>query len=230
MAFWQDLPEAVRDSVDILINPLLSIHQTGPLPSLDGVSGLIFTSANALNAYRALGGSRRDIPAIAVGEGTAAAARSLGFAVDVAGGNADRLVQHVLDCGYTGPLVHLRGDVSIGDVAKRLTSKGVPTTEAVLYEQRLEPFTQECREALSQDRPIIVPVFSPRTARQLGVESVGLGAFAYAAISQAVADALPFGDSARCRIARAPNRDGMVALVSEMISDAVKLERQSGDL
>lgn len=229
-AFRDALPQAARDSVDIFINPLLTIRETGPLPSLEGVTGLIFTSANGLHAYRTLGGTRTDLPVIAVGEGTAATARAFGFEAEVAGGNADRLVRHVLDRGYRGPLMHLHGEVAIGDIADRLTKAGVPTGEAVLYEQRLEGMSVACREALSQDRPVIAPVFSPRTAGHLAAESEGLTHLWFAAISPAVADALPLAAAPRIRVADAPNRDGIMALVTEMIAEAVALERQSHDL
>lgn len=225
-AFWEALPAESREAVDYLINPLLSIHVTGPLPALEDVSGLIFTSANALDAYAALGGSVLDIPVIAVGAATGQATRAFGFETEIAGGTADHLVRHVLDRGYKGPLVHLRGEIAIGDVAQRLTAAGVATSEVILYGQVLEPFSPTTREALSQDRPILAPVFSPRTALQFGRESDGIGDVSFAAISQSVADVLPKEAASRTRVADTPNRDGMVKLVKEMIADAVTLERR----
>lgn len=230
LAFWNDLPEISRASVDLLINPLLSIHVTGPLPTITGVNRLIFTSANALDAYRKLGGKVTDIPVIAVGENTGAVAKEMGFDVDVAGGNADRLVQHILDVGYHGPLIHLKGEQSIGDVARRLTAAGVTTRETVLYEQRLEGFKGETMAALSQDRPTIAPVFSPRTARQLGNESGETGNMSFAAISNAVADALPPDAASRTWVSKEPTRDGMVALVADMIADAVTHTRPASEM
>lgn len=226
-AFWAALPQESRDAVDILINPLLSIHISGPLPDLSGVAGLIFTSANALDAYATLGGLALDVPAIAVGPSTGKVVRAFGFRTDVAGGTADQVVEHVLSEGYAGPLLHLRGENAIGEIAERLSAAGVETTEAVLYTQRLEPFTVATREALSQDRITIAPVFSPRTARQLGYESLGFDHIRFAAISHAVADALPEEAVRRTRISRRPDRDGMVELVRDMILDAASLERRT---
>ncbi len=224
-AFWEALPAAAKDSVDLVINPLLSIRVKGRLPSLDRATGLIFTSANAVKAYVELGGTPH-LPAIAVGEGTATAAAEFGFDVNVAGGNADRLVSYIVDQGYNGPLIHLRGQVAIGDVAARLTNLGVTTTEAVLYEQKLEEFSSSTKEALSQDRVMIAPVFSPRTARQLWSESGGAKNMVFAAISKAVAETLPSDAVSRTRVAVTPNRVGMVDLVTEMILDAAEVERQ----
>lgn len=228
-AFVRDLSEITRASVDILINPLLSIHVTGPLPSLNGVTGLIFTSANALDAYRTLGGEQIDIPAITVGETTGMAARALGFAVDVAGGTAEHVVQHVLESRYRGPLLHLKGAQSIGNIAQRLTDAGVPTGEAVIYRQESEVFKGETKAALSQDRPTIAPVFSPRTARQLRAESEGMGTLQFAAISASVADALGPDAASRTRIAQMPSREAMVRLVADMVAKVVALERPAHD-
>jgi uroporphyrinogen-III synthase len=225
-AFWAALPQEARDAVELLINPLLSIRVTGPLPELKGVAGLIFTSANALDAYRALGGLPLPIPAIAVGTGTAKAVQAFGFEVHVSGGSADHVVEYVVEHGFQGPLLHLRGAVAIGRIAQRLSEAGVETSEAVLYEQDLKPFSSRTREALSQDRPTIAPVFSSRTAQQLVRESAGMDNIQFAAISQAVAEALPGGAAHKTRISRRPDRDGMAELVAEMITDAVSLERR----
>ncbi|MFP7672317.1 uroporphyrinogen-III synthase [Marivita sp. S0852] len=223
--FWDALSGQCRASVDPLINPLLSIHVTGPLPNLDGIKGLIFTSANGVDAYQSLGGPILNVPVIAVGEETASAARALGFSVYVAGGTADLLFDLVVEQNFEGPLMHLRGEVAIQPLAQRLTKAGVKTQEAVLYEQRLETFSATTKEALSQDRPIIAPVFSPRTARQLSSESEQLGAMWFAAISPAVADALPKTAGIRTWVAKAPSRKEMVRLVEEIITEAVTLER-----
>lgn len=228
-AFCKALPQETCEAVDILISPLLSIRVTGPLPGFDGITGLIFTSVNALDAYRALGGQGLDMPVVAVGKTTARAASACGFDVDVAGGTADHLVQHILDRGYSGGLMHLRGEIAIGDIALRLSEAGVETFEAILYKQEIEPFSSSVREALSQDRAVIAPVFSPRTAEHLARESVGLGDMSYAAISRAVANALPSDAAGRTRISETPNREGMVALVADMVMEAVALERRKRD-
>lgn len=110
-------------------------------------------------------------------------------------------------------------------MAQRLTDAGVEAREAVLYEQKLEKFSLSTKEALSQDRPTIAPVFSPRTARQLTRESDGLGAMRFAAISQAVADELSSRVESEIQIADAPGRKEMVRLVEEMVIKATMPEQ-----
>src|SRR5262249_3430191 len=80
--------------IDVTLEPLLSIH---PLPDapidLTGVQALLFTSANGARSFAELAGGRglpgwRDLPAFAVGDATATAARNAGFAhVESAGGD-----------------------------------------------------------------------------------------------------------------------------------------------
>ena len=229
-AFWAELPEDVRQSVDVLISPLLSIHVTGHLPDLSDIKGLIFTSSNGLDAYMASGGQVGSTPVVAVGENTASAARSLGFKVEMAGGNADQVVQYIIGREYSGPFLHVRGEASIGDIALRLSNAGVPTSEAILYDQRLERLTAEAREALSQDRYVLAPVFSSRTAKQLRSESEDYTHLRFAAISDAVAKVLSEGEKQRVQVSRRPNREGMLELVTEMVASAVALERRQGQL
>src|ERR1043166_2172034 len=87
-------PEASRfaaqlreHGIDALVAPLMIVEPTdAQLPALDGIQALIFTSANGVRAYIARGG-RADLPAYAVGEATAAAARTAGFAKAISAGS-----------------------------------------------------------------------------------------------------------------------------------------------
>ncbi|MEE8274408.1 MAG: uroporphyrinogen-III synthase, partial [Alphaproteobacteria bacterium] len=78
---------AVR-GVEALVEPLLEIVPLNPGDfDLAGVQAALLTSANGARALAAATGSR-DVPVLAVGEATAAAARAAGFAeVAVAGGD-----------------------------------------------------------------------------------------------------------------------------------------------
>ena len=78
---------AVR-GVEALVEPLLEIVPLNPGDfDLAGVQAALLTSANGARALAAATGLR-DVPVLAVGEATAAAARAAGFAeVAVAGGD-----------------------------------------------------------------------------------------------------------------------------------------------
>src|SRR3546814_8137965 len=70
--------------------PLLEIRiRRDTVLSLDGVSGLLFTSANGVRAFAA-NAARRDLAVWAVGEASAQAARAAGFSDLHNAGGEDR--------------------------------------------------------------------------------------------------------------------------------------------
>jgi uroporphyrinogen-III synthase len=179
------------DGLDCVISPMLRIVPILPgLPELTAreYAGLIFTSVNGVLAAAELlqlSGRR----AWCVGERTAGAARMAGMQAESAGGAAEDLVALILAKG-AGPLLHLRGEHSRGDVAARLTSAGTETDEAIIYQQRAELLTAAARATFAGQRKVILPIFSARTARILS-ERVGTihAPVQVIAISEAVAAA-----------------------------------------
>ncbi|HYV87158.1 MAG TPA: uroporphyrinogen-III synthase, partial [Candidatus Polarisedimenticolia bacterium] len=109
--------------ISTLIEPLLAIRvladAAGPLAEdLAGVQAILFTSANGVRAFGELS-ARRDIGVLAVGDATAAMARSAGFtAVESAAGDVGDLVrltkQRLKPEG--GPLFHAAGSAVAGDL------------------------------------------------------------------------------------------------------------------
>lgn len=162
--FVQELAEDGISGFTPVISPLIEVEPTGPLPPMEGITGLIFTSANAVRAYAELGGAPLPL-CYAVGEATARAARDLGMAPRVAGGDAESLLAAILGDAPGGQLLHLRGTHARGDLAARLGAAGQPCLEAVIYDQPTRPLTAEAIAALQGRLPVVVPLFSPRTAR-----------------------------------------------------------------
>src|SRR4051812_16935975 len=86
---------------------------------LTNVQAVLFTSANGVRAFAAAE-RRRDIPAFAVGEATAAAARLAGFTtVDTAGGDVAALADLVRErlTPARGALLHAAGSAVAGDLS-----------------------------------------------------------------------------------------------------------------
>jgi uroporphyrinogen-III synthase/predicted nucleic acid-binding Zn-ribbon protein len=224
-------PEAQRfaaqlkeHGLDAVVAPLMSIERDeAPLPPLDGVQALVFTSANAVRAYAAKAG-RIDLPVYAVGEATAAAARSAGYAKVVsAGSNAEGLA--ALLAGRIdpakGPLFHPTGADQAGDLAGTLRARGFELRQAVLY--RAAAATElpaAARAALENGDVAGVALFSPRsaeifvalaTAAGLGATLAALDAFC---LSRAVAAALEGKAAWRAiRVAARPNAEALIALI-----------------
>ncbi len=146
-----------------VISPLIGVRTCGVLPDMTRYFGVIFTSANGVAAYRALGGPAH-LACFVVGAATSAAARDAGFAPTSADGDAAALVRLVRSLSPRGPLLHLRGTHARGDVAKNLSLAGTETHEAVIYDQPLLDLTPQARLALNGTAPVVVPLFSPRSA------------------------------------------------------------------
>ncbi|SFL03669.1 uroporphyrinogen-III synthase [Shimia haliotis] len=155
---------AMRDDgigQDTLMSPLLRVEKTTEPVSYVGFTGVIFTSVNGVEAA-----PPSDLPAWCVGQATAAVARSKGWLATAAGGNSGTLIARITADAPTGPLLHLRGNISRGDVATRLSEAGIATREAIVYDQELCGLTDEAKDILTRETPVVVPLFSPRTAMQ----------------------------------------------------------------
>jgi uroporphyrinogen-III synthase len=157
---------------EAMVEPLM-ITELGDVSDieLNGVQALIATSRNALRAL-----ARKPdldcaltLPLYAVGPGTAAAARALGFTTVIQGPRAGRelvaLIALQADVNG-GPLMHLAGNMKAFDLAGELRHLGFHVLEPLVYAihpaQRLG---QRTVAALSSGRIDAVLLFSAETAR-----------------------------------------------------------------
>ena len=160
-------PLAALD-IETLVEPLLCIrYRDGPAPDLAGVQAILATSANGVRAL-ARRSDERGLPVYAVGDTTAKAARSAGYAlVDSAAGTVEDLVRLVaarLDAS-AGALLHVAGQTVAGDLGGLMASAGFAFRRHVLYEATpTERFTEAAARAIAQGEVDGVVFFSPRTA------------------------------------------------------------------
>jgi uroporphyrinogen-III synthase len=207
---------------DAVVSPLFDIRFCDALPDMALLAGVIFTSANGVAAYRALGG-RTDLPAYAVGTATAQAARAAGLRTWSAEGDAATLVEGLRARGLRGPLLHLRGAHTRGEVAQRLTGYGIRTREAVVYDQLQRPLSEAAKALLNGDAPVVAPLFSPRTARLLADEA-GNAPLLVAAMSEAVAIAATSLHNCSVRVAARPDSAAMLDTVAGLLGEAAALD------
>lgn len=208
---------------ETVISPLISVEPCGTLPDMSRYIGVIFTSANGVAAYRALGGPL-DKECYVVGAATAAAARDAGLFPLSADGDANALLQFIQGLSATGPLLHLRGRHATGNIAERLNSSGIETEEAVIYDQPLLDLTDSARKALSGTAPVVVPLFSPRSAARFAALRVGRAPLMIAAMSQAVVrEVLDLGATTTI-VADQPSGEAMRNAVSQLLVSASTLE------
>lgn len=202
---------AKATGLSVVESPLLEIATIGPLPDLDGIRQLIFTSRNGVRAYTALGGP--DLPAICIGDATAEAAQEAGLTARAIGGDAEALVAALIQDRPEAPILHLRGEAARGEIAERLTAAGIATREAVIYRQTLLDLTEDARALLSDRRPVILPLYSPRTAARLAEIAQPRAPLHLVAMSTAIARAAaPLGAEKKI-IADTPDATAMIRAV-----------------
>ena len=225
--FVAQLPACVLSRVQIVYSPLLAIRPAAAAVDTSGMEGLIFSSANGVNAAISQD-VRRDLPAYCVGPVTTETAREAGWDAQMAGGTAEELVATLLRQRPQSPLLHLRGEHSRGNIAERLTELGLTVREQPIYRQRLLPLTSEAQAIAAGSTPIIVPLFSPRTARQFADIWPENAPLLVAAISQAAADPLENLGLARLKVAKRPTPKKMRKAVKKLVKHAMRLEGASG--
>lgn len=221
--FVAQLPPKVLERVKVIYSPLLDIRPIDGKLDMSGHGGLIFTSANGVHAAARLSDDR-SLPAYCVGEATTAAAIKAGWPAEMAGETAEELFAKLLRRRPPGPLLHLRGEHSRGNLAERLTQSGLTVRDQAIYRQLLLPFSDEAREAMQGVLPVIAPVFSPRTARQFADLWSGSVPLMLAAISDAAAEPLELLNFQRLEIAKQPNAERMGKAVRKLVKHAMRLE------
>ncbi len=150
-------------SGDIAISPLIEIEARHLTADLSPYAALIFTSINGVESVAA----QTDLTgrlAIAVGGATAQRAEQAGMTAIAADGTAESLIAMLLADPPATPLCHLRGAHARVDLSERLTANGLPTDAFIVYDQHARALSPEAVALLRGPGPIIVPLFSPRSA------------------------------------------------------------------
>lgn len=185
-AFVRALPDTLHNKVTPIYSPLLRIAPRAVTVTLAPEDIAIFTSAHGVR-FAPKGKNRK---AYCVGPATTLAANQAGWQAINAGGNADAVVETVLADNPHAPLIHMSGHHTRGHVAERLGQAGLNVTTQVLYDQHRESLTKQALAALSGDFPVVIPLFSPRTAAQFATVALGGETAVITALSPAVAQAL----------------------------------------
>ncbi len=197
----------------VLISPLIEVRPVALAQDPARFAGLIFTSQNGVAAFAAQV-TGRDWPVWCVGPQTTEAARAAGFRARDAGGNATDLAAKVRGAG---PWLWLHGQHVKADLAETLTLAGTDTIGAMIYRQDEAGLDPEAARVLRSDQPVIVPLFSPRSAGLF--QSAARRAVAplwIAALSKPVAAALTL-PLARLTIADQPNGNAMLDAIGRLI-------------
>ncbi|WP_334175630.1 uroporphyrinogen-III synthase [Pseudoxanthobacter sp.] len=159
----------------VLLTPVL-VTEADPTAEIDtrDAAAVAFTSRSAVRALEAClqrSGPPHgllNLPAFAVGDATAQAARQAGFArVESAGGTAGDLARLILARlpASAGAVLHLAGAERAGDLAGLLQAGGLAARTAVLYRTRaIGALPPPVAAALMAGEVDAVLLYSPRSA------------------------------------------------------------------
>lgn len=220
--FADGLPAGALAGLHVVYTPLMEIQPVQAPVNLQSVKGVVFTSANAVEAASRETAVR--LPAYCVGERTAQTAAELGWQAVCLGQCAEELTAALLQERPEAPLLHLRGAHARGEIAQLLTDGGLPCREQIVYDQVLLPLTEEAQAALAAQNDVIVPLFSPRTARHFANLCGDAPHLHLIALSQAVAEPLKGLNCKVLRVSKAPDAPAMAAAVLDAAAQLSRLE------
>lgn len=207
---WQKTMGAQSPVIIAPVTKIIPLEHKAPM----GVA--IFTSSNAVACVQQDG---RLSHAWCVGARTAEAASVKGYQTRVASGTADDLVEAILASKDPGPFIHFRGREAHGSVTKRLQSNGLTCVEIVVYDQKPVPLSNEALTLLSRSGPVLLPLFSPRSAERLSdaLRDQTIKADLYVAVlSSQVAQTWRFPSTKSMQSAQSPNAEAMIETLLEL--------------
>jgi uroporphyrinogen-III synthase len=221
------LRERWGNDVSITLSPLIAITYRDDALELEGVTRLIFTSRHGVKAYARLS-KCRDIPCFCVGSATATAATAIGLQATSAGGNADQMVKQIITEAPEGQCLHLHGAHVTGDVAEDLMRAGIRARAQIVYDQPALPLSGTARILLSREEPIILPLYSPRSAKLLFGNCDPVAPLWIAAISATVAEAVPERFRAQLMVAERPDGESIIDVLDRLCQNAIRVEARQG--
>ena len=147
----------------ILKAPLQAIEPSGIFPDLSLDELIITTSAHAA-AIVAYGRRLDGFKAAVVGERSAQIMTNAGADVRFTCPTATDLVQAISSAGKSEPCHYLRGKFTSVNLEEMLKNAGLETHSTQIYTQRPLPPGRDLQDALRGDIPLIVPLYSARSA------------------------------------------------------------------
>ncbi len=204
---------ALQEDVPVVISPALQIVPLDP-GTIPAPAHVVFTSVHGVAQAVRLGVTK--VPAWCVGDKTAAAARAAGFDATSAGGAANDLIALVIDRAPNGPMLHLAGRHHRGDIAAKLSQAGFQCTTIATYLQDLLPPTETAIALARGTKPVVAPVFSPRSSHILnGLE--WHGPLHVIAISGAVAEEMAHMGCDTVQTASQPTEAAMITATARQL-------------
>ncbi|MCA0042175.1 uroporphyrinogen-III synthase [Celeribacter litoreus] len=203
------LPDA-----NVICAPVMEIVPLSvPLPEQD-LDFLILTSRHAVP----MASGFSHLPVVCVGTATARSAREAGFDVTDVFENADKLVAAVSEKRGKSAC-HLHGRHTRGDIAERLTAAGLKVASCVVYDQGAQPWSDADRDQIFASETLILPVYSPRTAKIVSKRLAEFEGFiTMIAISEACVSAWSGNPPDRIVVAERPDGEAMLRAIASQVT------------
>jgi uroporphyrinogen-III synthase len=209
---------------DVLVAPLMRVEPVAVDVS-GGWGGVIITSANAPQAIAANPGNAAliKLPAFAVGQRSADAARQAGFSnVTSAGGDVRDLVRLTVErrADADAPLLYLAGEDRAADLIGELAAHGIAAELRIVYRAVTTPFPSGLIAALKAGDIDAVLHFSRRSAENYlaGSAQAGIAENALAVrhfcLSAPVAEPLAAAGAGRIATASRPDEAALIELTA----------------
>jgi uroporphyrinogen-III synthase len=209
--FVERIAPEVRARLRIIRSPLIEVRGLDADVVVGPQDAAIFTSENGVR-FAPPGGGRR---AYCVGDRTTRAATANGWDAVCAGVDADALVAHLMSLRPAGVLHHLSGMHVRGRIPERLQAAGLSVLQTAVYDQILLPFTAEALACLTQEQPVLVPLFSPRTAGHFAALAPVSARLHVVAMSDAVAEAWAEREGSEVVVAAEPTARSMLEAIEK---------------
>ena len=198
---------ARKRGLDAVAVPLFAIEALAwDAPEASRFDGVLLTSANALRFAGEQLQSLRGLPAYAVGEATAQAARAAGFDIAASGDDGVERLLGSIEGGLT--LLHLCGE----DRREPVDAEQSITPVAVYRAREIED------PGLGDIAGSVALIHSPRAGRRFAELAGDRSTVAIAAISTAAAEAVGSGWKA-VEIAETPTDEALLALAERLCNN-----------
>lgn len=180
---------------------------------LPDCEGIVFTSETAVAAVARLCGDRAAL-AWCVGPRTGAAARAAGFRTMEGRGTAEDLAREIARRRPAGPLFCPLARDQAFDMQKALALARIDTLAAVVYAQEPCPPTAEALRLMAAAAPVILPLFSNRSAGLAVAAFRGHRApLLVAAMTVGIAEAARDLDAERVTVAASPDTAALIRAI-----------------
>jgi uroporphyrinogen-III synthase len=208
-------------SCEILDNPIQRIDFLPSLSKVNKNSVLIFTSANGLRAAKKHNLINKKC--FVVGANTKKIAVSFGY--DVLGFSKDQenLLKLIKSKKPTESMVHIRGKHTVGNLCDALKRNQFSCLDIIGYNQEPLKIKKQNLQKIQSGRPVVLPIFSPRSAELLQ-SNLDLTGFNVIAISEAVAKIVTGVELGELVISKKPDLNSMQEATLAILRRLIKFD------